>query len=224
VYWRPGAAHGYEYLFQEMAKANIATLNEVGAKKIVASCPHCFNTMKNEYPDLGGDFEMIHHASCSATSWRTAGSCRAWLQGDGDLPRPCYLGRHNRVFDEPRNVLDAIPGVKKVEMGVVERRASAVARAARDVVERTSASASTWIAPTRPSGTGADIVSTACPFCMIMLDDAVKPMGRATRCRSLTSPRSSSGPRHRGSETKRGFEIGRCSYARTLRNEAEILN
>src|ERR1035441_5746701 len=58
----PARRMGNEYLFQEMAKANIATLNDVGAKKIVASCPHCFNTMKNEYPGLGGEFEMIHHA------------------------------------------------------------------------------------------------------------------------------------------------------------------
>ena len=150
----PARRMGNEYLFQEMAKANIAILNDVGAKKIVASCPHCFNTMKNEYPGLGGEYEMIHHD-------------------------PCYLGRHNRIFDEPRKVLDAIPGVKQVEMERCREKGFCCgAGGARMWMEENIGKRVNMDRTDEALATGADIVSTACPFCMIMLDDAVKANGK----------------------------------------------
>ena len=172
----PARRFGNEYLFQTQAQTNIETLKGAGVKKVVASCPHCFNTIANEYPSLGGDFEVLHHTQLLEK-----------LLADGRLHAqnpveqkvtyhdPCYLGRHNEVYDEPRGVLDRVPGVSVTEMHRHRRTGFCCgAGGARMWMEEKIGSRINVNRTDEALATGADTISTACPYCLIMLDDATK--------------------------------------------------
>jgi Fe-S oxidoreductase len=178
---------GNEYLYQEQGRMNIETLNSVGAKKIIASCPHCFNTIKNEYPSLGGNYEVIHHAELLEHLVKTGKLVPGTgYNGKVTYHDPCYLGRHNRIIEEPRTVLSAIPGVEQIEMKRCKERGFCCgAGGARMWLEENIGKRVNMERMDEALGTGADVVSTACPYCMIMLDDAVRANAKEDDVRVL---------------------------------------
>ena len=174
----PAKRAGNEFLFQMQAINNIQTLNNYGVKKIVTACPHCFNTLKNEYPDLGGTYEVMHHTQLLQQ-----------LIDDGKLKveggtysgkkitfhDPCYLGRGNGVYEAPRSVIEKLDS-ELAEMKRSRQRGFCCGaggaqmfkdaeRGNREVnVERTEEALAL-----KP-----DVIATGCPFCMTMMTDGVK--------------------------------------------------
>jgi Fe-S oxidoreductase len=172
----PARRIGNEYLFQTMAKANVETLNARGVKKIVTACPHCFNTLKNEYPQFGGKYEVIHHSQMLAEL-----IAQGKLKPENPVAATvthhdsCYLGRYNDIYDEPRQVLEALPQIKTVEMGRCRDKGFCCgAGGARMWMEETVGEKVNHRRLSHVTETGADIVATACPYCLIMMDDAAK--------------------------------------------------
>lgn len=175
---------GNEVLFQMLAAQAIETLNEAKAQKIVVSCAHCFNTIAGEYPELGGHFDVIHHTQLLNRLVRD-GLLKPVAPGspsDTDQAgRPlhvtyhdaCYLGRHNRVYEPPRELVASIPGVEVVEMP--RNRDRAMCCGAGGAHAWFEESRGTRIGDARiveAASTGADVVATACPFCSQMLGSA----------------------------------------------------
>jgi Fe-S oxidoreductase len=175
----PARRLGNEYLYQEQARKNIKTLRSVGATKVLTSCPHCFNTLLNEYPALGGSFQVLHHSQLLALLSRSGRLQPGQLKALVTYHDPCYLGRHNRVFDEPRMAVASVPGLGSVEMRRCRERSFCCgAGGARMWMEERLGTRINIERANEALSTGAEVVGTACPYCLIMLDDAVKALGR----------------------------------------------
>jgi Fe-S oxidoreductase len=171
----PARRIGNEFVYSMLAEQNIATLNEVGARKIVASCPHCFNTLAKEYPQLGGNYEVIHHTQLLAR-----------LVEEGKLTPvtpveekityhdPCFLGRHNRIFTAPREIMERVPGVQAQEMHRCKERGFCCgAGGARMWMEERIGKRINTERIDEALSTNPDTISTGCPYCLVMLGDAV---------------------------------------------------
>jgi Fe-S oxidoreductase len=170
----PARRAGNEFLFQMQAMQNVEVLNEIRARKIVVTCPHCLNTLGREYPQLGGNFEVVHHTQL-LNELVKEGRLTAVTRVDQKVTYhdPCYLGRHNQVYVPPRELVDAT-GATRVEM---ERHADKSfccgAGGARMWMEEKIGTRVNQNRGDEAIGTGASKVAVACPFCSVMLNDAV---------------------------------------------------
>ena len=176
----PARRSGNEYLFQQLALTNIETLNDLGVKKVITQCPHCFNTLKNEYPQLGGEYEVMHHSqflmSLIKSGRLTAESAASRKVTYHD---PCYLGRHNDIFVAPRTVIGTIGGVELVEMDRSANQSLCCgAGGAQFWMEEHTGKKVNIERAGEAIATGVEEVAVACPFCYIMMDDGVKELGR----------------------------------------------
>ena len=176
---------GQEVLFQELAKQNVEKLDAAGVKRIVVTCAHCFNALGNEYPQLGGVYEVLHHTQLLS---RLVAEGRLVPAHPVDAAvtyhDPCYLGRHNRVFDPPRDILGSVPGMRLTEMPRHRETSFCCgAGGARMWMEETIGTRINETRTDEAIGTGADVIAAACPYCIVMLTD-----GTATRKQQGKAP------------------------------------
>ncbi len=176
----PARRSGNEYLFQMLAMPNVEMLNGMGVRKIITQCPHCFNTLRNEYPQLGGHYEVVHHSQLLElliASGRLDVS-QATLEERITYHDSCYLGRHNDVYLAPRRVVGSIKGVEVVEMPRNGTKGMCCgAGGARMWMEESVGVKVNDERAKEALQTGASRIATACPFCYIMLDDGTKAAG-----------------------------------------------
>ena len=172
---------GDEYLFQTMAQDNVGILNKQGVKKIVTHCPHCYNTLKNEYTQFGGDYDVIHHTELLS---RLVKEGQLKPEAAGEEKRvvyhdSCYLGRYNEIYDPQRDILGSMPDVKLVEADRNRQKGLCCGAGGgqmwmeMDVGERVNYIRTDELLDTKP-----EVIAVACNFCMTMVDDGVKGRDR----------------------------------------------
>ena len=175
----PARRAGNEFLFQMMAYNNIQLLNGYGVKKIVTGCPHCFNILKNEYPELGGNYEVIHHTTFlqqlidgGKIKLKEGGSFKGKRITYHDS---CYLGRANNIYEAPRKVLEFLD-IELVEMKRCRSKGLCCGAGGAQMFkeEEKGNTRVNFERSEEALGTGAHIIAAACPFCNTMLTDGVK--------------------------------------------------
>ncbi len=172
----PARRLGNEYLFQIQAEKNIELLKSYNVKRIVTACPHCFNTIKNEYPQFGGEFEVVHHTNFIAQLLKQ-GKLRIIKGIDGAVTYhdPCYLGRYNDIYQPPRQIIRSIPDMRMVEMEKNRKGGFCCGGGGgRMWLEERIGKRISEMRIEQAIETKAQIVATACPFCLQMFDDAIK--------------------------------------------------
>jgi Fe-S oxidoreductase len=187
----PARRAGNEYLFMMLAEQNVATLNgykeQGGVKTIVTSCPHCFNTLLNEYPDLGGKYEVVHHSDfLLGLVIEKKLHPRKKVQAKVAFHDSCYLGRYNDVYEPPREILKRIPGVELVEAAM--NRSTGLccgAGGAQMWMEEQNKDRMNVKRTLQLLQTEATTIASGCPFCQTMLTDGLKSQSLETEIRQL---------------------------------------
>ena len=181
----PARRMGNEYVFQAYAEQNVATLNDAKVTKIVASCPHCLNSLANEYPDFGGRYEVLHHTELLAQLVREG---RLRPKADGreiTYHDSCYLARHNDVAAEPRELVAAIG--KPVEMAKRGKRTFCCGAGGAHMWMEERGAPINEERVRQAAETGAETLAVACPFCTVMLDDGVRSSGQRLRVADVST-------------------------------------
>jgi Fe-S oxidoreductase len=180
----PARRAGNEYLFDLLASRNAETFREKGVTKIVTHCPHCFNALKNEYPDFGATLDVIHHSEL-VSRLTMAGKLPTGKKSAGNVVfhDSCYLGRHNRIYDAPRNVVAA-----KTEAGHIrevensrERGTCCGAGGARFLMEEKTGTRMSHNRVAELMQANPDTIAVSCPFCVLMIEDALKAKNLADK-------------------------------------------
>ena len=176
----PARRAGNEFLYQMLAQANVEVLNEMKARKIVVSCAHCFNTIANEYPQIGGKFEVVHHTQLLNKLVRekrltpVAPAAGETVSTPVTYHDPCYLGRHNGIYTPPRELIGSLPGLEYREMERSQERSFCCgAGGARMWMEETIGSRININRTQEAVATGAEQIAVGCPFCRVMLSDGL---------------------------------------------------
>ncbi len=169
---------GEEARFQELALRNIETLNSAGAKKVVVHCAHCFNTFLNEYPEFGGNFQVIHHSQLIWELIKVGRLKPRGASGKVTFHDPCNLGRINGIFDEPREVLGSQEGLELVEMKRNRSNSFCCGGGGANVWYEVPEKKKVGVIRVEEAiQAGAETIAVGCPFCVTMFEDAAKSLG-----------------------------------------------
>ncbi len=175
----PARRMGNEYLYQVLAGRNIETLSRYGIKKVVTLCPHCFNTMKNEYPSLGGEYEVMHYTELVAELIEAGSIKIAKPIGEIETQKityhdSCYLGRQNGIYEQPRQVASALPGLELTEMALNRKKGFCCGAGGGHMwIEESRGERVNHLRTDQFFATGAETVVTSCPFCLQMFEEGI---------------------------------------------------